>query len=77
MREIYKHKPGKVYLLVLALSIVGLIAIVAMGFMTIPEGTEPVLLFGWITRPLALGIAFVLVWLVAYLVYFFKYWPYR
>ena len=77
MREISGHKPGKIYLAVLALSIIAVFVIVGMGLMATPENSEPFLLFGWITRPLALGIGFVLVWLVAYLVYFFKYWPYR
>ena len=77
MREILEHKPGKIYLIVLVLSIVVLLVVIGAGFMTTPEGAEPVLIFGWITLPLAAGIVFVLVWLIAYLVYFFKYWPYR
>lgn len=77
MREILEHKPGKIYLIVLVLSIIILIAVIGAGFLSTPEGEEPILIFGWITLPLAAGIVFVLVWLIAYLVYFFKYWPYR
>lgn len=77
MREMTSHTPGKIFLLVLALSIIAMMVVVGMGFMETPEGADPILLFGWITMPLAVGIGFVLIWLVAYLIYFFKYWPYR
>lgn len=77
MREISGHLAGKIFLAVLILSIVALLAIIAMGYMETAPGEDPVIFFGWITAPLAAGIGFVLVWLVAYLVYFFKFWPYR
>jgi hypothetical protein len=77
MREIMGHTPGRIYLAVLVLSIVAMAVAVAKGALNTPAGGVPVLIFGWITMPLALGIAFVLVWLVAYLVYFFRYWPFR
>jgi hypothetical protein len=77
MREMLEHTPGRIYLLVLLLSIVGVGVAVGMGVLAIPEGGRPILLFGWITMPLAVGILFVLVWLAAYLVYFFRYWPFR
>jgi len=72
MREIAGHWPGRIFLLVLALSIIIMGVLVAAGF------TEmQVLLFGWMTMPLVLGSAFVIIWLIAYLIYFFKFWPYR
>lgn len=77
MLEISSHRPGKIFLLVLLLSIVAMAVIVGMGYMEAAQDGEPILFFGWITAPLAIGIVFVLVWLVAYLIYFFKYWPYR
>lgn len=77
MREMSGHTAGKIFLAVLALSVIAMLVIVGMGFMETPEGSAPVLIFGWITKPLAIGIAFIIVWLAAYLIYFFKYWPYR
>ena len=77
MREMFGHTPGKIFLAVLAISVLAVFIIVGAGYMETPEGEEPLLVFGWITRPLAAGIVFVLIWLAAYLVYFFKYWPYR
>lgn len=70
MREILRHTPGKVFLAVLFLSIVGMLFVTRYF-------THKVLVFGWITLPLAAGLVFVFVWLVAYLIYFFKFWPYR
>jgi hypothetical protein len=54
-----------------------MMVVVGMGFMETPEGADPILVFGWITMPLAAGIVFILVWLIAYLIYFFRFWPYR
>ncbi len=39
--------------------------------------TEVRLFFGWMTLPFLSGVVFLLVWLVAYLIYFFAYWPFR
>ena len=70
MREILKHTPGRIFIGILFVSIVGM--------MFVPRYfSSNILVFGWITLPLAAGIVFVIIWLVAYLVYFFKYWPYR
>jgi len=65
-----KHMPGRIYLGVLFLSIVGMLYVTRFF-------TSKVVLFGWMTLPLFAGFVFVLVWLVAYLVYFFGFWPYR
>ena len=54
------------------LSTVAVIGVVAAGVL---ENT--VVLFGWMTFPLVLGAAYIIVWLIAYLVYFFRFWPYR
>ncbi|MFQ3620236.1 MAG: hypothetical protein SNJ78_04725 [Spirochaetales bacterium] len=72
MREMLEHTPGKIYLSVLLLSIIGMIGVIMSGLMG-----QSVLVFGFITLPLLVGIIFVLVWLVAYLIYYFKFWPYR
>ncbi|TVR68621.1 MAG: hypothetical protein EA427_09940 [Spirochaetaceae bacterium] len=77
MREIMGHTPGKIYLFILLVSIVALAAAAFTGVMDTPEGAAPTLVLGWMTMPLVLGFAFVAVWLVAYLVYFFFFWPYR
>lgn len=70
MREILGHRAGRMFLLVLLLAIVGLFAVT-------PLFSMPVLIMGWISLPFAAGIVFLLIWLCAYLVYFFKYWPFR
>lgn len=70
MREIAQHKPGKWFLIVLLLSIIGMLYVVKYF-------DRGIVLFGWVTLPFFAGIIFVLVWLIAYLIYFFKFWPYR
>jgi len=70
VREMLKHTPGRIYLGVLFLSIVGMLFVTRYF-------TAKVVLFGWMTLPLFSGVVFVLVWLIAYLIYFFKFWPYR
>lgn len=77
MREMLGHAPGRIYLAVLLLSVLALAVAVGMGITETPDNGEPVLIFGWMTMPLAVGIVFVLIWLVAYLIYFFRFWPYR
>lgn len=72
MREIWQHTPGRIYLLVLLASIIGVLVVIALGLLEIK-----ILLFGFVTMPLLVGALFVIVWLVAYLIYFFRYWPYR
>ncbi len=70
MREIINHTPGRVFLLILVLSLLGLIYVIRYF-------GKPVLVFGWITLPYLAGIVFVVIWCIAYLIYFFKFWPYR
>ena len=70
MREIIKHTPGKIFLIILFFSIVGMLFVTRYF-------TSKILVFGWMTLPLFAGLIFVFVWLVVYLIYFFKYWPYR
>ena len=77
MREILAHTPGKIYLLVLLLSVVIMAVVVGMGVLDTPADGVPILVFGWMTMPLVVGVVFVIVWLIAYLVYFLKFWPYR
>lgn len=77
MKEMMRHNPGRIYLIALLLSIVVFIALLVMGVTDANEAGEPVVVFGWMTMPLFVGVLFVLFWLVAYLIYFFVFWPYR
>lgn len=77
MREMTRHTAGRIYLGALLLSVVGFIAILALGITETPESGVPILLFGWITMPLLVGLVFVSFWLVAYIIYFFFFWPFR
>jgi hypothetical protein len=77
MKEIARHTAGRVYLVLLLLSIVGFIAFLALGGTDAPCDGPPLVLFGWMTMPLVSGVVFVLFWLVSYLIYFFFFWPYR
>ena len=70
MREIMRHTPGKIFLSVLLLSVIIMLYIPKYFF-------QERLFFGWMTLPFLSGVLFLLVWLVAYLIYFFFYWPYR
>ena len=72
MREMFSHTPGRIYLLFLLATIVAMITVIALGVLEIK-----ILLFGFVTMPLLVGSVFVILWLVAYLIYFFKYWEYR
>ncbi|TVQ38098.1 MAG: hypothetical protein EA384_10140 [Spirochaetaceae bacterium] len=77
MREMLEHAPGRIYLLVLLLSVILMAVAVFMGVTDAPADGEPILVFGWMTMPLVIGVVFVIVWLIAYLIYFTKHWPYR
>ncbi len=70
MREIIRHTPGKIFLSVLLLSVIVMLYIPKFFF-------QERLFFGWMTLPFLSGVLLLLVWLVAYLIYFFNYWPYR
>jgi hypothetical protein len=70
MREIIKHTTGKIFLGVLFISVVGMLFVTRYF-------TNKILVFGWMTLPLFAGFVFVIVWLIAYLIYFFKFWPYK
>jgi hypothetical protein len=70
MREIIRHTPGKIFLGVLFISIVGMLFVTRYF-------TNKILIFGWMTLPIFAGFVMVAVWLIAYLIYFFKFWPYR
>lgn len=77
MKEMTRHSAGRIYLILLLLSIVVFIASLVMGVTDAPESGDPVVVLGWMTMPLVVGVLFVLFWLVTYLVYFFVFWPYR
>jgi hypothetical protein len=70
LREVFSHRAGRVFLLVLFLAVVGLLAVT-------PLFSQTVIILGWMPLPLAAGIVFLFVWLCAYLIYFLKYWPFR
>lgn len=70
MREIGRHWPGRIFLIVLLLALIGMFIAPKFFF-------KPVVVFGWMPLPYFVGVVFCLVWLVAYLVYFFRFWPYR
>jgi hypothetical protein len=77
MKEMTRHAAGRIYLIALLLSVVVFIAALIMGVTDAPADGEPVVLFGWMTMPLVIGVLFVIFWLVAYIIYFFFFWPYR
>ena len=70
MREIARHTAGRVFLAVLLLSVVGMLYVPKFF-------GELHLYFGWMTLPFLSGLVFLAVWLVAYLIYFFGFWPFR
>ena len=72
MREIWQHTPGRIFLAFLVASVVGVMVVIGSGLLE-----QKVLVLGFITMPLLVGAGFVVVWLIAYLIYFFRYWPYR
>ena len=72
MREIWEHTPGRIYLIVLVVSVIGVLYLIGSGLLE-----RKVLVLGFITMPLLVGAGFVVVWLIAYLIYFFRFWPYR
>ena len=77
MKEMTRHTAGRIYLILLLLSIVGFIVFLSAGGTQAADNGVPILLFGWMTMPLVGGVLFVLFWLIAYLIYFFFFWPYR
>lgn len=77
MKEMTRHTAGRIYLISLLVSIVVFIALLVTGVTDTPEGGEPITVFGWMTMPLVVGVFFVIFWLIAYLIYFFFFWPYR
>ncbi|TVQ24703.1 MAG: hypothetical protein EA382_08185 [Spirochaetaceae bacterium] len=77
MREMTRHWPGRIYLFLLLLSIIGFIAFLVVGGTGVGPDGLPTIVFGWMTMPLVIGVAFVIFWLITYVVYFFFFWPYR
>jgi hypothetical protein len=65
MIEMTRHTAGRIYLIALLLSIVGFIAFLVIGGTGVPASGVPILLFGWMTMPLVLGVVFVAFWLVS------------
>ncbi len=77
MTEMTRHAAGRIYLILLLLSIIGFIVFLVMGGTDASTTGEPIIVFGWMTMPLVAGILFVIFWLVTYIIYFFFFWPYR
>jgi len=71
MREILSHRPGKIFLVIVLGS--WLLAHTAVQYLFEPD----TMLFGWMTSPIIVGVALMIIWLVAFWIYIFKYWPYR
>ena len=72
-----RHAPGRIFLIALLVSVIGFIVFLVLGGTDASQTGEPIVVFGWMTMPLAAGVLFVFFWLVAYVIYFFFYWPYR
>lgn len=71
MREITRHTPGKIFLAVLAISVV-------LSILVLPFVFESNAVFmGWLTVPVIAGFILLAVWLFAALVYLNFFWPYR
>lgn len=70
MREIVRHTPGRLFVAVLLLSVAAMLYIPA-------HFDSQRLFFGWMPLSFLSGLVFLTVWLVAYAVYFFAFWPYR
>jgi len=77
MNEMTRHAAGRIYLIALLLSIVVFIVLLVIGITDTPETGKPIVVFGWMTMPLVVGVLFVIFWLIAYVIYFFFFWPYR
>ena len=77
MKEIMRHTAGRIYLLALLLSVIGFIVALVLGVTEASESGEPIVVFGWMTMHLFVGVLFVLFWLISYIIYFFFFWPYR
>ena len=77
MIEMVRHTAGRIYLIALLLSIIGFIAFLVVGGTDAAANGEPIIVLGWMTMPLVAGVLFVIFWLVAYIFYFFFFWPYR
>ncbi len=71
MREVWSHWPGRIFLIVIFGS--WILAHTVAQFLF----ESDTVLFGWMPSPIAVGIAIFIVWLVAFGIYLFKYWPYR
>ncbi len=65
MREIFRHNPGRIFLVILLLSVISILWVPKYFF-------KPHIFFGWLPLPFLAGIIFVLVWLLAYLIYLTK-----
>lgn len=70
MREVIRHRAGKIHLLVLLLTTIGMLY-------AIRYYDRKILVFGFLPLPFFLGICFLMIWAISHLIYSFKYWPYR
>lgn len=66
MKEMTRHWAGRIYLIALLFSIVVIIAALVMGVTDAPQDGEPIVLLGWMTMPLVVGVFFLIFWLAAY-----------
>jgi hypothetical protein len=70
MRECFRHKSGKIFLSILAISILGMLI---APFFFAYQG----MVLGIIPLPFFVGLVMIIIWFFAYLIYFKKYWPFR
>lgn len=72
MREISGHRPGRILILILALSLIGYIFIVPFVVQN-----NNYLFLGWIPLVVIFWNIQTVLWLIAIYIYTAKYWPYR
>lgn len=72
MREIYGHRPGRILIFILALSLIWYIFIVPFVVQH-----NNYLFLGWVPLVVVIWNIQTIVWLAAIYIYTTKYWPYR
>jgi hypothetical protein len=72
MREISSHRPGRIFLLILAVSLFWYVFIVPFVVQN-----NNYLFLGWIPLVVIFWNIQTILWLVATYIYTTKYWPYR
>lgn len=71
MREMTKHAPGRIFIAVLAITL--LFILFVLPFIA----SSKYLFFGWIPTVWFACIMVLVVWAVACGIYLYRYWPYK